>query len=275
MSGVKSTFVPNSFQTPNGYVDDLMPFLTGEEYKVLIYATRRILGFQKRQDRISLSQFTDGTKSIKDGRTLDNGTGLGKETVIKCLANLVRFGLMVKEADNDPKTNEGTLWSLQWDENLVNWTAIREQVEKRSKTNLNRMQKARSVGLTAVGGTDRSLVGGTDLPPVGGTDSQKTVLEIQLKTGKEEEELKNLFLKASEIVFPEVKDLPALRLVISEIESSCISMDGDLFIVSGLPSNRSAFYTDRYRIPFEQAFIGILGREVSINFTGSGDVSPS
>ena len=56
MSGdKKSTFVPNSFQTPNDYVDEIMPYLTGEEFKVLIYAVRRILGFQKRQDRTSLS----------------------------------------------------------------------------------------------------------------------------------------------------------------------------------------------------------------------------
>ena len=110
----KSSFVPNAFQTPNGYVDSVMPYLTGEEYKVLIYATRRILGFQKRQDRISLSQFTDGTRS-KDGDVLDKGTGLSVGTVKTCLKSLSDFGLMVKVAPNDPKTNDGDMWALQLD----------------------------------------------------------------------------------------------------------------------------------------------------------------
>src|SRR5690349_17082408 len=108
-----TSFVPNSFQTPNAFVDHVMPFLSGEEYKVLIYATRRILGFQKRQDRISLSQFTNGTVN-KKGESLDYGTGLSLETVKKCLKSLVDFGLMVRVAENDTRTNEGTLWSLQW-----------------------------------------------------------------------------------------------------------------------------------------------------------------
>lgn len=272
MSGNKSGFVPNSFQTPNGYVDDLMPYLTGEEYKVLIYATRRILGFQKRQDRISLSQFTDGTKSIKDGRTLDSGTGLGRETVSKCLDTLVRFGLMVKEADNDPKTNEGTLWSLQWDDSLVNWGSIREAVERRSKINKNRMIKARSVGLTPVGGTDLPPASGTDSPPVGGTGVQNTGLEIQLKT--EEEELKKLFLKVSDLVFPEVKEIEILRTVKAELELAHFSACDHSLIVSGLPGDRPEYYEDRYRLLFERAFIGVLGEEVSVEFfTGSGDVS--
>lgn len=178
----KSSFVPNSFQTPNGYVDDIMPYLTGEEYKVLTYAVRRILGFQKRQDRISLSQFTDGTRSIKDGHILDSGTGLSRATVINCLDNLVKFGLMVKEGENDPKTNEGTLWSLQWNEDDVNWKSLQEHLEKRSKINSDRMAKARSVRQKAVSGTDRTPDSGTDLGGVSGTDTQKTVLETHLKT---------------------------------------------------------------------------------------------
>jgi hypothetical protein len=137
-------FVPNSFQTPNAYVDQFMPFLTGEEYKVLIYATRRILGFQKRQDRISISQFTDGTKN-KDGEILDSGTGLSIETVKKCLANLVVFGLMVRLEENDPRTNEGVLWGLQWDENKINWQALEERESKKAKVDGERMKKARSM----------------------------------------------------------------------------------------------------------------------------------
>lgn len=265
----KSSFVPNSFQTPNGYVDDLMPYLTGEEYKVLIYATRRILGFQKRQDRISLSQFTDGTKSARDGRTLDSGTGLGKETVKKCLDNLVRFGVMVKEAENDPRTNEGTLWSLQWEADLVNWQALRECVENRSKVNAKRIEKARSVRQTGSCPTDRAPACGTDRGGDCGTGTQNTDSEIQLKT--EEERIKKLFLKASEEIFSSVKDLQILRAVKAELDQSCISFDGSTFIVSGLPCERVEYYSSLYRKSFERAFVGLLGEEVSIDFTSGSD----
>jgi hypothetical protein len=182
----KSAFVPNSFQTPNGYVDLVMSYLTGEEYKVLIYATRRILGFQKRQDRISISQFTDGTK--KENEILDKGTGLGIGTVKKCLKSLSEFGLMVKVADNDPKTNEGAMWSLQWDGNKVNWQALEERHAKKQEVEKKRISKARSVRQTGVSGTDRPPASRTTRPPASGTETQKPV-ETQRNTVKQSLEL--------------------------------------------------------------------------------------
>ena len=74
-----SKIVPNSFQTPNLYVDRLMPLLTDIELRVLVYMTRRILGFNRREDQISLSQFTDGLISTKNGEQLDYGAGVSKE----------------------------------------------------------------------------------------------------------------------------------------------------------------------------------------------------
>jgi hypothetical protein len=175
----KSTFVPNSFQTPNAYVDIIMPYLTGAEYKVLSYATRRILGFQKRQDRISISQFTDGTKN-KEGETLDSGTGLGIGTVKSCLETLVNFGLMIRVSENDPRTNEGVMWELQWDGNKVNWQTMKERSEKKSQTDKKRLEKARSVrqthlvGQTPACGTERTPVCPTDPPGGCGTETQYT-----------------------------------------------------------------------------------------------------
>ena len=174
----KTGFVPNSFQTPNGYIDDIMPFLTGEEFKVLIYATRRILGFQKRQDRISISQFTEGTWSRGHDHLLDCGTGLSIETVKKSLSNLVEFNLMVRVAENDPRTNEGVLWGLQWDENKVNWQALREREEQRAKVNTERMVKARSMRQshptpqTPTNGIERTPANGTSPPPTSGIETQ-------------------------------------------------------------------------------------------------------
>lgn len=173
----QSSFVPNSFQTPNGYVDDVMPYLTGEEYKVLSYATRRILGFQKRQDRISLSQFTDGTKS-RDGEILDRGTGLSTGTVKDCLKSLEFFGLMVKVADNDPKTNEGNLWALQLDADKVNMAALEERYAMKQDADRKRIAKARSMRQSQVvtqtpgSGTEGTPGSHTDPPPASGTETQ-------------------------------------------------------------------------------------------------------
>ena len=71
-----SNFIPNSFQTPNAYVDQFMHLLSGPEYKVLCYLVRRIFGFQKRQDRVSMRQITSGIRN-REGDFLDHGTGTG------------------------------------------------------------------------------------------------------------------------------------------------------------------------------------------------------
>lgn len=260
----KSTFVPNSFQTPNGYVDDIMPYLTGEEYKVLIYAVRRILGFQKRQDHISLSQFTDGTKSVKDGHTLDSGTGLSRETVKNCLDNLVKFGLMVKEAENDHRTNEGTLWSLQWNEDDVNWQALKEHLEKRSKVNADRIAKARSVRQAAVGGTDHPPSSGTDGGGVSGTGTQNPGLETQLKT---DINTKNICLEILQELGNSVfgNDLTAWWNFRRRLEKDDVIITGDKkqMTIAGLREQMGQFteaevYQDRYAPYF--AKFGLLIR---------------
>jgi hypothetical protein len=170
----KSSFVVNAFQTPNAYIDDVMPHLTGEEFKVLIYAVRRILGFQKRQDRISISQFTDGIQN-SDGEVLDEGTGLSIATVKKCLANLVSFNLMIRLEENDSKTNEGVLWGLQWDSDKVNWAALEERENKRAKVYRKKMKKARSMRQTPANGIERTPANGIEGGSGNGIETQKTV----------------------------------------------------------------------------------------------------
>jgi hypothetical protein len=134
--GEREGLLPNSYQTPNLYVDRLMALLTPEEWKVLSYASRRIFGFQKRQDRISLSQFTDGTVA-KDGKRYDLGTGLNAGTVRKCLAVLTHFRVMRLVSESDKRLNNGTEWELQTDPARVDWDGLElratEQQQKRQK----------------------------------------------------------------------------------------------------------------------------------------------
>jgi hypothetical protein len=161
-----SDLIPNSFQTPNGYVDEFMFWLTPPEWKVLTYTVRRIFGFQKRQDRISLSQYIVGTISTQDGRHLDHGTGLSKPAVMAALDNLIRYGLIIKLADNNVHRNEGALYALQLNVDQVDRSGLLERANSASRTNQQRTTEARrkvrtrSVGLT--GSSSGEVVSGTD-----------------------------------------------------------------------------------------------------------------
>lgn len=172
-----SDLIPNSFQTPNAYVDRFMYLVTPEEWKVLSYAARRIFGFQKRQDRISQSQFTHGTVSTKDGSHLDHGTGLSKPAVIKALQGLIEYRIMIKVANNDKRFNEGVLYELQLDSDQIDIAGLIERANRANHIALTRTEtarrkaaekvaekvadKARSVPLT--GHEDETTVSGTDV----------------------------------------------------------------------------------------------------------------
>lgn len=137
-------FIPNSFQVPNAYIDRFMALLEPEEFCVLIYAARRIFGFQKRSDRISVSQFSAGLVSRKTGARLDDGTGLNRTTVMRALDNLVRFRLMEKLEENDPKTNAGALYALQLDSDAVDWDALVARKAAKFAASAARAGRARS-----------------------------------------------------------------------------------------------------------------------------------
>lgn len=129
-----SSFIPNSFQTPNDYVDIYMALLSPAEYKVLIYAVRRIFGFNKRKDAIALSQFTDGIQSRLTGEMLDHGTGLSRPTVISALAELQKYGLIVK-LENGTANHASNVYELQLDADLVDLAGLKERKDKLSVAN--------------------------------------------------------------------------------------------------------------------------------------------
>jgi hypothetical protein len=184
-----SRFVPNSFQVPNAYVDEFFHLLTCEEKTVLIYFTLRILGFQKRQDRISLSQLVEGI-TTKSGKVLDHGTGLSRHGVLKALAGLRRYRLVLRVADNNP-ANEGVLYGLQLDSNLVDLAGLEARSTEVKAKAQRRTAKGRTAKLALARLSDRppldESVGQTtaslcDRPlPVCRTDTQKTG---ERKTGK-------------------------------------------------------------------------------------------
>lgn len=119
----RESMLPNSFQTPNVVVDRLLWLLSGDELKIVAYVNRRTMGFQRRQDRISLAQFTEGTRSYS-GEVLDYGTGLTKDTVRKALRALLKFGVIVETADND-RRNRGKEYALELDMSRIDWDGLK------------------------------------------------------------------------------------------------------------------------------------------------------
>ena len=136
-----SNFIPNSFQTPNDYVDKFMAFLTSEEWKVISYMVRRIWGFQKKQDRISLSQLASGITS-RDGTPLDHGTGLSVNTIKKAVNSLIKAGLLMK-IEPGTVNRLAALYALQLDSSLVNMAYLQSRLDQRKQVEEARTAKAR------------------------------------------------------------------------------------------------------------------------------------
>lgn len=136
-----SDFIPNTFSTPNAYVDRFMHLLTGEEYKVLSYMARRIFGFQKRQDRISMSQMETG-QTGRDGDKLDYGTGLSHEGIRTALSALQRFKLVAQVAPADHARQIAALWELQLESAAVDVAGLELRLVEKRASNKNRTQKA-------------------------------------------------------------------------------------------------------------------------------------
>lgn len=140
-------FIPNSYQTPNIYVDKFMAYLTPEEWMVLSYFVRRIIGFRKRQDRIAYSQVMDGIVTQSDER-LDYGTGLGASATKNAIRALIDFGLIIEVEPNDPHKNTGPLYGLQLDSDAANFQAMVERKASKTQKHDERMAKARDARLS-------------------------------------------------------------------------------------------------------------------------------
>jgi len=138
-----SDFIPNSTQMPNLYLDRLLALLSGDEWKVVSYMARRLFGFHKRQDRISLSQIARGIKNRKTGERLDAGTGLNPNTIMKILVELVTFGIVLETAPAVKAKNLATEWALQLDSERVDWAGLEARNQTKKTANRKRTKAAR------------------------------------------------------------------------------------------------------------------------------------
>ncbi|KKK62369.1 hypothetical protein LCGC14_3005010, partial [marine sediment metagenome] len=120
--------IPNSYQTPNIYIDVIMPLLTDSEWRVLSYAMRHILGWREkiaaRKGTISLSMFEHGYGPYP-------GCGLNKGTIIKILKALDAHGILVKDGG---VTKDGQRWQIADNLEQISIQALETRLQnKRSK----------------------------------------------------------------------------------------------------------------------------------------------
>lgn len=160
-----SAIVPNSAPLPNFYTDQLAWLLTGDEWKLLTYAVRRIFGFEKgrqtKQAPISLSTFEEGIWIIDpdtgEPKQVAHGCGLTKPVISTGLKNLERYGVL----ESGEITNDGRLWGLQMDEGKIDLDGLlarREQKKAKTRKRVAKAAKASS--------EKRKMEAGTwDVPP--------------------------------------------------------------------------------------------------------------
>src|SRR4051812_9086300 len=91
---MSSLCIQNSTQVPNVLLDTIMPSVSPADWKLLSFICRKTFGWQKTQDRISLSQFV-------------KGTGLSMKWVIQRLALFAEQGLLIKT-----DSSKGSLWEI-------------------------------------------------------------------------------------------------------------------------------------------------------------------
>lgn len=105
MAAPRESLIPNSTQVPNVLMDLVMPRIQPSHERCLRYICRRTFGFQKKTDRIGLSQFVRGIRSSETGAVLDYGAGLPLTTVREALEDLEAAGLVVVERNRSGRTN--------------------------------------------------------------------------------------------------------------------------------------------------------------------------
>ncbi len=127
--GLQSKIIRDSFQTPNYFVDKCMGLLSGNEFMCLVFISRKTFGWQKPSDRIAKQQITQAT-------------GLADDTVDKCIATLIEFGLVLRLSENNT-ANTGVEWALRKKDTLVRFDLMQKRKEEQKKSNRKKTDAAR------------------------------------------------------------------------------------------------------------------------------------
>jgi phage replication O-like protein O len=105
----------NFTQVPN-QVFELMPTLSGSELKCLLYIVRHTLGFQDKVKTITIDEFEHGRK-LKTGQRMDDGVGMGRETIVNALKSLAERAIITRDLDARDKARQKITYGLHQSDN--------------------------------------------------------------------------------------------------------------------------------------------------------------
>ena len=127
--GFEGIDAPNTTPVPDIYFDTLFPELGKGSLKVLLYLVRRIFGFKKEGDTVSLSQICAGIRR-RDGTTLDRGTGLTRQVVTTAVRELEELGVIAATRRLSEKGDPApTYYTLRFREQLSVQDLLRQKAE--------------------------------------------------------------------------------------------------------------------------------------------------
>ena len=171
---------PNYTQIPDQVFDELLPILSGNEIKILMYICRRTFGFKKGTDNISLAQMVSGI-TAKDGTKLDGGTGLSKASVARALKDLEDKDIILRVRRSDPQRGDlPTTYQL----NVIDPRKLLSRGEEGSNNSDIPRVSHRDTPLSPI-----------DTPRVSHRDTQETVIQQTV-----EQETENTTTKANSVV---------------------------------------------------------------------------
>lgn len=142
----KGRIRPNTYMSPNEHVDEAIEMLSAEEYKVLAYTVRHTWGWHVDQRAMSISMYVTGF-----GRYCS--VGLSRSTVIKCLAELSKYKLLIPVGKPNA---DGQVWSVGLDPDLEGLEKRFLASKSKNKEHIAAARAQRGKAKVAVYGIDQS-----------------------------------------------------------------------------------------------------------------------
>jgi len=106
---------------PDAVFDELLPRLSGNEVKVLLYIIRRTFGFKKERDAISLAQIAGGIVR-HDGTRQDYGAGVSRAGAAEAIKGLLAKRIILAERQQARDGGDApTVYALRFRGESKNW----------------------------------------------------------------------------------------------------------------------------------------------------------
>lgn len=129
---------------PVFYVDDVMYYIDGPEFKVLFCAVHKIIG-----DKIPFDGLQEATISVSD---FCAGTHLGRVTVCEALKGLIKYNLIVPIGS---VTREGQRWQLSRDFDVEGLKARKAEKDEKIRKRMEKVRKNKPASSAPGAGGDR------------------------------------------------------------------------------------------------------------------------